>query len=175
MYQDHPGRYYDNVRNEKKLADRIMLGLDGYDTGFAQKVSAIFEIDQWLDRDRSPMLRSWISQAVREIIDMFSIGPGSMMINLNLGPDLGRDLDDPAEFKYYPGMSAFEQDKVDEFVLAYKALAVNIYHCLNSRLQPYIQEAFELGYQDIACSVFRYLPGVIVLNVRAISPYPDTP
>lgn len=175
MSHDQHDPYYDSVRNERKLADRVMLSLDGYDAGFSRRVSDIFEIDLWLERDRSPMIRGWISQAIRDIVDLYSIGPGSMLANLNLGPDLTSEPDTPNEYRYYPGLSSFSGDQIDEFSLAYKALSANIYNCLTRRLQPYIDEAFELGYQDIACSVFRYLPGVIVLNVRAISPFPDTP
>lgn len=175
MSQDQSNQYYNNVHNEKKLADRIMLGLDGFDTGFSKSVSDIFEIDLWMEHERSKMIRGWIDNSVREIIDVFSVGPGTMMSNINLGPDLNIDHLNDDEFRFYPGMRDFPQDKIDEFVLAYKALAANMYHCLNHKLQPYINEAFDLGYQDIACSVYRYLPGVVVLNVRAISPFPDTP
>lgn len=163
------------MRNEQKLAERIIIGLDGYDTGFSRACSEIFHIDLWLDGAESVKLRGWITASVHEVINMFSVGPGTMMVAINMGPDLSADPENREEYKMYPGLSSFSKETIDEFVIAYKAFAANMYSSLNKKLEPYILEAFEMGYSDIACSVFRYAPNLLILNVRAITPFPDKP
>ncbi len=166
---------YSNVRNELKLADRIIIDMDGYDLGFAKACSEIFSIDLWLDGLDSVMLRGWISTAIMEIVTLFTISPGTLYGTINLGPDLSPCRDNRMEYQYYPKLSSYSKEQLEEFSLAYKALAANMYACMNKKLRPYIDKAFELDYSDVACSVFRYAPGLLILNVRAILPFPNTP
>lgn len=148
---------------EPLLADRLIIDLDGYDIGFNKRVCDIFEIDYYMDGRDSRLLRDWIEFSVNDIISLFSMNPSTLFGTINIGPDFKK--------LHEMGMDPkrFDNATQELFSEAYKLFATNIYHVLARKLGNLLSKAIDMGFADISCTVHRYKPGLVVLNVNAMS------
>lgn len=151
---------------EEQIVSRLLIDLNGYDTGFLKKCEEIFEINRYLDGSQAKMLWTWMDITISEIIALYSINPMTLMGTINIGADYRA---------YEEDMRRYSEEQFEEFNLAYKAFATNVYQHLSVRLERYVNQAIELGYSDIACSVGRYRENALLLNVRGIQPFSTTP
>lgn len=142
-----------------------MNGLDG---AFMKKCGEIFEINPWHDGDDGRMLRRWVGECIADIVSYFSINPQTMYGTLNLGPDPNTFRDIFPDHKNPSEISRrFSERQREDFDIAYKVLATNVCAVLSDKLEPYINEAIEEGYEDIVCSVEKYRIGMVIIQVRA--------
>lgn len=147
---------------EPLLARRVIIDLDGFDNGFINRVSHILEIDYYKDGALSEKFRKWIEFCIKDIVELFSMNPSTLYGTINIGPD----------FKYLADLGFIEEDysdkQIDEFSIAYKALATNLYYTLTRRLQHLMDKTIDMGFSDMSCTVERYHLGMVILTVRAL-------
>lgn len=148
-----------------EIVSRLLIDLRGYDSGFIRKCEEIFEINVRHDKLDGSMLMEWMEYTVSEIVSLFSINPTTLFGTINIGPNLSE----------YRGIENYSSAQLDEFSLQYKAFATNVYQALSQKLEPYINESIDKGYSDVSCSVARFVPGALLLNMRAIQPFPEHP
>lgn len=166
--------YTGNTRPGRMLTEAAIIDLNGFDAEFMRECEKIFQINAWLDGLDGRCVRDWVRQAVSDVVELYTLNPGTLSGTLNMGPD----------YRYFPDLlherdsekTRFEARQYDEFEMAYKAFALNVAHHLTRMTEPFINEALALDYSDVAFTVVRYHPGCVVLAIRAIEPmYPTEP
>lgn len=153
---------------ERLLADRVIIDLDGFDIGFINRVCSIFHTDYYKDGASSDTIQGVIEFCVKDIVSLYTINPATLFGTINIGPDYAALYDE------FPMFIEISQDEdLDDFDITYKAFAANVYYVLNRKLQYLQSEAIDLGYSDISCSVNKFKPGLLMLNVKAIQEFTD--
>lgn len=153
---------------ERLLAERVIVDLDGFDDGFIRRVCNIFQTDYYKDGASSDTLQGVIAFCVSEIVSLYTVNPTTMFGTINIGPDY------QSLYRDFPMFEDIARDEdLDEFSIAYKAFAANVFYVLSRKLRHLQDEAIELGFSDISCSVNRFKPGLLILNIRAIQEFPN--
>lgn len=86
-----------------------------------------------------------------------------MFGTLNMGPDV----------RMYRDIGEYSERQIYEFENAYKALATHLTAILSTHLERYQTKAIDMGYSDVSCSVAKYMPGSLLLNMRGIQPFSE--
>lgn len=160
--QEHTLFLYRSQRSSE-IVSRLFIDLRRFDLQFMRKCEEIFQINERLDRVGGQMLRDYLDITISEIVSLYSMNPSTIMGTLNIG----------ADFRQYPGLIDQPEEIQEEFNHAYKLFAVRMTEVLTDYLEEYRDKAIDMGYSDVSCSVARYVPGSLLLNMRGIMPFPD--
>lgn len=150
-------------QSEKRLATRIIIDLNGYDSVFFRKCENIFEIDSRLNDADAKMLGRWMELAISDVIELYTINPMTLYGTINIGPSIDKDFPEMAE--------RYSKEHHEEFIIAYKTFATYAYNILGRRLETIISIGISEGYSDIACHLVRHRPGMLLIDVSGINPY----
>lgn len=146
-----------------RLASRLIIDLNGYDAAFLKNCEKIFEIDSVLDGADSKLLMRWVTFAITDILELYTINPDTLYGTINIGPNIKKD---------YPEIyERFSVEQHEEFMLEYKTFATYAYTILGRRLELIISRGIDLGYPDIACHLDKYRPGMLLINVYGIGSF----
>lgn len=153
---------YQSPRSSE-IASRLFIDLKQYDMRFLKDCEQIFEINSKMERHGGRLLREYMEITISEIVALYSMNPLTLMGTLNIGPDV----------RQYPELQSYSQEVQDKFAHAYKSFATRVCSLLVDYLAEYQNKAIDMGYSDVQCSVARYVPGSLLLNMRGISPFPN--
>lgn len=145
-----------------EIASRIIIDLRDSDQRFIEDMAGIFQVNYGLDREGSWLLREYTTISVSEIVALYSMNPTTLYGTLNQGPDE----------RQYRGLLGHPEKEIEEFAVAYKSFAVRLSAILATHLESYQNKAIAKGYSDVSCSVAKYIPGSLLLNMRGIQPFP---
>lgn len=160
--------FNDTRTRSQRLADRLIIDLRGFDYDFIKSTCDIFHTDYYRDGKDSRNIRDWVQLCISDIVALFSFNPQTIHGTLNIGADL-RTLE-REEFQSL--RNKVNQDDLEEFNNSYKVLSTNIYYVLSEVLEEQQNRAIDDGYSDIECSMVRYCPGHVVVNVRPVLELP---